>query len=166
MGSSLVHSRLLKDCSSTSPVWRDAPDSRWGRGGTAYHSLAFRKDRNMWHQQQWSDSAEKLGIFFSFFGFLCCVCVQMCCLSVLSVVLLCVLQHMWVCLLIWLCVHLVERFIGLCNVRPCAQLAVAGTLHYQLTQWGVCCPCGNWSGDSHFQTDGLLCGPKRQKRVY
>jgi len=79
------------------------PDSRWCRGGTAYHSLAFRKDRNMWQQQQLSDSAEKLVILFLFWlSLLCvCVCVQMhwsVCLSVISVVLLCVLSHMKVCL--------------------------------------------------------------------
>lgn len=47
---------------------------------------------NMWQQQQLSDSAEKLVIFFFlFFGFLCYVCVQTYCLNVLSVVSLCVL---------------------------------------------------------------------------
>lgn len=41
------------------------------------------------------------------------------------------------------CVYLVEYFIGVCDVRPCALLAVADTLRYQLIRWGVCCPCGN-----------------------
>ena len=70
-GSSLVHSRLLRNCSSASPLWRDALDSRWGWGGTADHSLALRKDWNMWQQQQVSDFADKQVIFF--FGFLCYV---------------------------------------------------------------------------------------------
>lgn len=41
------------------------------------------------------------------------------------------------------CVYLVEYFIGVCYVRPCALLAVADTLRFQLIRWGVCCPCGN-----------------------
>lgn len=41
------------------------------------------------------------------------------------------------------CLFLVENSIGVCRVRPGALLAVADTLHFQLTRWEVCCPCGN-----------------------
>lgn len=52
-----------------------ADDSWWCRERTADHSLAFRKDRNMWQQQQVSDFAEKLVIFFLFWlSLLTCVC--------------------------------------------------------------------------------------------
>lgn len=39
---------------------------------TAGHSLAFRKDRNMWQQQRVSDFTEKL--FFSFLAFFAMMC--------------------------------------------------------------------------------------------
>ena len=88
-------------------------------------------------------------IIYFWLSLQCCVHIYYCiCMyaSVFSVVLLC-LKHMKVSLscveLLQECVHLVEYFIGLCNVRLCALLAVADTLRYQQIRWGVCCPCGN-----------------------
>ena len=68
----------MRNCSSASPLWSDAPDGRGGRGRTADHSLAFRQDTNMWQQQQVSDFAEKRVIFFWYFFGFCLRCVFLC----------------------------------------------------------------------------------------
>lgn len=106
--------------------------------------------------------------FLAFFAMVCAYVFLCMCECVKCSVDVCIIAYEDVFVSCWIaagvCVHLVEYYIGVCHVRPCALLAVADTLRYQLIRWGVCCPCGNWSGDSHFQTDGLLYGPKRQKK--
>lgn len=68
-GSTLVHSRLLRNCSSASPVWRDVPDSGWG------HSLAFRKEYVATAAREWF-CRENVDFFLRFLAFFAMVCAR------------------------------------------------------------------------------------------
>ena len=163
-GSSLVHSRLLRNCSSASLLWRE-----WG---------GWRLQLTVWLSERTGTcgNSSKRDLqrrdFFSFLAFFAkvcayvflsvCVCIK-CSVSVCIIAYTSLFALCWIAVGVW--VYLVMYFIGVYKFRPCAPLAVADTLHYQLIRWGVCCPCGNWSGDSHFQSGGLLYGPERKKRL-
>lgn len=55
--SSLLHSRLMRSCSSASTLWRACRM-------TADHSLAFSKDMDMWQQQQVNVLQKRMRLFW------------------------------------------------------------------------------------------------------